>query len=304
MKINCLTLAAAVLTFASVTFAQSSGIRKVDFKNFNYVNFCIGNHPFLALDAKTVRLRNGHAEQGDSSNFTDLGAVEYVDMNGDGTEEAYVLIKGQTSGSSNGYVAAYVFGYQRDRARPLWSKCEENSESELKGRTIIFTSPEWRKNDAHCCFSYVQTGTYGFKGGKVALLSLTHKKTGDDRPAKVEPTIEELATSLAKAFTSQTLGSLDSGQAHVGPIMVTIEHSLGGRSNKRSFSSFKHLSAWLMRGRREANLVADAVKSCKSGTCTYTDAGMLHNSLYLRRMTYGTAKGRPYIKTVYFVDGD
>ena len=258
----------------------------------------------MAVSVKRLILLNGHAEQGDSSNFTDLGAVNYVDFNRDGKDEAFVVINGQTSGSSNGYVAAYVFAYQNGRAKQIWSKCEESSSSELKGRSIVFISPEWRKNDAHCCFSLISTGTYGWKGSKIALLSLTHKKAGDEHPADAEMTIEQLAAKVSDGFTSRSMGSLDAGRHYVGSMIVRVEHSLGNRPETRRFTTFKAAGAWLMRNRREANLVAGDLTLCKRGICTYADRGMLHNTLYLQKITYGLAKGRPYIKAIYFIDGD
>lgn len=304
MKLQRLSLVIIVLTFAGLCFGQSAGIKKVDFKNFNYGQFCTGPHAFLVVNRTRLVLRNGHAEQGDESNYTDLGPVEYVDLDRDGKDEAFVVIKGQTSGSSNTYLAAFVFAYKNGKASSIWSKCEENSMAKLDGRTVVFTSPEWTKKDAHCCFSYVRTGTYGFKGAKFTLISSKSEKSGSGAGADERETIEDLAKRVSAAFTSRNLSSLDEGKPYAGSIAFSIEHSIADGTDRKSFTSFKSAAAWLMRRRRETNLQAGELTACKKGTCTFAENGMLHNSLYLRNITYTSAKGSPYIKTISFVDGD
>jgi hypothetical protein len=175
LKIKFVLLATLFLAFSSTGFSQSktsSGIRKVDFKNFNYGRLCPGVHKFLPLEpGDRLVLRKGHAQLGDEMNYADLGSVEYVDFDGDGKEEAFIVINGQTSGSSNTFRAAYVFAYGSGKARQIWAKCEENSDAELKGRSILFTYPEWVGNDAHCCPSYFTTDTYLWKGAHFARIS-------------------------------------------------------------------------------------------------------------------------------------
>lgn len=176
-------MTALLLAFSSIGFAQSkttSGIRKVDFKNFNYGRLCPGIHKFLPVEASDrLVLRNGHAQLGDEMNYADLGSVKYVDFDGDGKEEAFVVINGQTSGSSNTFLAAYVFAYRNGKARQIWTKCEENSNAELKGRSILFTYPEWVGNDAHCCPSYFTTDTYLWKGSRLARISKKRKASSN-----------------------------------------------------------------------------------------------------------------------------
>ena len=155
---------------------ETSDIRKVDFKNFNYGPLCPGYHKFLPVPADKLVLRKGHAQFGDDMNYADLGSVKYVDFDGDGKEEAFVVINGQTSGSSNDFRVAYVFAYRNGKARQIWTKCEENSTAVLKGRAILFTHPEWVGDDAHCCPGYFTTDTYGWRGSGLARLSRKRKK--------------------------------------------------------------------------------------------------------------------------------
>ncbi len=154
----------------------TSGIRKIDFKNFNYGRVCAGYHKFLPTEpSDRLLLRKGHVQLGDEMNYADLGSVKYLDFNGDGKEEAFVVINGQTSGSSNAFLAAYVFAYRNGSAKQIWSKCEENSAAELKDRSILFTYPEWVGEAAHCCPSYFTTDTYGWKNSGIARISKKRK---------------------------------------------------------------------------------------------------------------------------------
>ena len=71
MKFKCLFLIALLLTVASVGFAQSKtnsiyGIRKVDFKNFNYGADCSKTVP---LGVDNLVLKNGH--KGDDQAYAD-----------------------------------------------------------------------------------------------------------------------------------------------------------------------------------------------------------------------------------------
>lgn len=304
MKTRSIVLIFIILAFASLGFAQTkSGIRKVDFKNYNYGTFCGGPHKFLALTGSKLVLRRGHANQGDESNFTNLGSVRYIDLDGDGREEAFVIINGQTSGSSPVYVAAYVFGYQDGRAKQLWTKCEEYSVTELYGRTIVFTSPEWLKGDAHCCFSYISTTNYALRGGKVVLVSTTRKRRDAADVGKNEG-MDDLARELADAFAAGKLGRLDIEKPYQGRVMVKLNDSLGPTSHRKSFSSLKLANDWLKRGRPEINFNTARLEHCRAGVCTFAEIGLLHNNLYLRKLIYGNTKGRHYIKTIYILDGD
>ena len=180
MKVKYLFLVALILAVTSIGFAQSktestSGIRAVDFKNFNYGADC--NKTVLMPEDKLV-LKNGH--QGDDLAYSDLDSVKYVDFNGDGKEEAFVVIDGQTGGSQGVYVGAFVFAFQKGSAKKIWSMCFERSDAKLQGKTIIFTSPDWLKSDPHCCFSRIMTQTFAWKGSKIALISTKIRKNDNN----------------------------------------------------------------------------------------------------------------------------
>jgi hypothetical protein len=302
MKIRLLFLTLFLTAAASLAMGQRSGIRSVDLRNFDYGPLCAGRHQFLTVPSKRLVLKYGHASHGDAMNYADLGPVRYVDLDGDGREEAFTVINGQTGGSSNTYLAAYVFSYENRRARQLWTKCEENSAAMLDGRNVVFKSPSWAKGEAHCCFSHVNRDTYALRGGKVVLLSTKRSLNLADAPGHKDP--EQLATELAKAFAAADLGRLDKEKPYSGLVTVELAHSLRGRMQRKGFSSLKLANQWLKKGRPEVNFAERELDKCAKGLCTYKDLGLLHNNLYLQSFEYVLVKGRPHIKRIDILDGD
>jgi hypothetical protein len=130
-------------------------------------------------------------------------------------------------------------------------------------------------------------------------------------PCKKE-SVQDLAKQIAEAYERKTLSSLDVQKPYPGRVKIVIENSLGepddkGRFVIKSFTSLARAEAWLksrehdqMPGRESRPLVR-----CAKGVCTYNfDGGILHNHLYLKKISYGTRSGCPYIKTIYLLDGD
>jgi len=108
------------------------------------------------------------------------------------------------------------------------------------------------------------------------------------------------------------MGSLDADRPYVGRFTIRIEHSLADdddpqRFEVRRFSSFARAERWFksreiegMPGRHTRPVI-----KCAKGVCRYnSEGGILHNNLYLTKITYGIRNGCPYIKTIYILDGD
>lgn len=127
------------------------------------------------------------------------------------------------------------------------------------------------------------------------------------QPASKKDGIEQLVKSLSEAYAGKTLASLDAGKPYSGRVIVVIEHSIEDRSERRSFTSFRKVESWL-RSREIENMPArqtKELKHCRKGVCTYDfNGGILHNQLYLKKVTYSYSKGRYYIKTITLLDGD
>jgi len=179
-----LLLLMAILLWAPNVAAQTRGnkiaanIHNIDFKNFNYGRLCgVRDDSWVPIPNVRLVLRKGHQQYGDESEHVDLRSVKYVDFDGDGKEEAFVVIDGSTATAAGDvFLAAYVFVYRNGSARQIWSKCNEHSRAVLRGRSILFTYPEYVGEDAHCCPSYLTTKTYAWKGSTIALISKRRKK--------------------------------------------------------------------------------------------------------------------------------
>ena len=124
--------------------------------------------------------------------------------------------------------------------------------------------------------------------------------------------METLAKSVAEGYEQRKLRTLDTQKPLRGTFRIVIEHSLAeddapDRFVVRRFASLAKFEDWLKR-REHEKLPARSVrplKSCAKGVCTFDlDGGILHNNLYLKNMTYGVSHGCPYLKTLYFLDGD
>lgn len=132
------------------------------------------------------------------------------------------------------------------------------------------------------------------------ILAMTSLGYSQGRP---EP-VESLASRVSKAFKAKKLSTLDGGNFYSGRVKIVVVHSLDDNSDTKSFSSMKLAGDWLFRGGREVGVNAGNLQRCSNGACTFTINGMLHNNLYLKKVTYAYSSGRPIIKAVHFVDGD
>ena len=139
-------------------------------------------------------------------------------------------------------------------------------------------------------------------------LSLTIRAQS---PCKQQP-VAGLAKQIAEAYQGKSLSGLDARKPYRRTVRIVIEHSLGepddkGRLVSRSFSSLARAEAWLKKREHDEMPARESrpLQRCAKGACTYNfDGGILHNHLYLKKITYGTRSGCPYLKTIYLLDGD
>lgn len=135
-------------------------------------------------------------------------------------------------------------------------------------------------------------------------------------PAQAPPkrkTMAQLATALSEAYVAKSLGKLDAERALRGTLKLVIEHSLGeantpGRFETKRFQTFAQSEAWLRNRERDNRNLSRASRpllKCQRGSCAFDfEGGLLHNHLYLQKISYGYQNQRPYIKTIYLLDGD
>jgi hypothetical protein len=131
------------------------------------------------------------------------------------------------------------------------------------------------------------------------------------KPCKKQ-SIQDLVKAFAESFAEKKMDQLDANRPYVGTIRIVIEHSLADdndpkRFNVKRFRSFAAAEKWFksqeiegMPGRNTRPVI-----KCAKGVCSYnSEGGILHNNLYLTKITYGVRNGCPYIKTIYLLDGD
>ena len=125
--------------------------------------------------------------------------------------------------------------------------------------------------------------------------------------------IERLEEKFGIAYMNSALGSLDAEYPVFRKVKIVIEHSLAGDTDKdrfeiKEFKRFAQAERWLSSRQREDGTpfrIARDLRQCRNGLCTYNfDGGILHNQLYIKKIAYGYRNGRPYIKTIYLLDGD
>ncbi|HKP39265.1 MAG TPA: hypothetical protein VJT71_20575 [Pyrinomonadaceae bacterium] len=144
----------------------------------------------------------------------------------------------------------------------------------------------------------------------IALI-LSVSSLSNAKPCKKQ-SIQDLVKAFAQSFEEKAMGSLDADRPYVGTVRIVIEHSLADdndphRFNVRRFKSLALAEKWFktheiegMPGRNIRPLL-----KCAKGVCSYnSEGGILHNNLYLTKITYGIRGGCPYLKTIYLLDGD
>ena len=123
--------------------------------------------------------------------------------------------------------------------------------------------------------------------------------------------IDQLHQSVAEAYKTKTMRTLDEKKLIQGSLLVEIVHSLmegKGSLVRRRFKTFAQLDAWLKKreiGEGAPFRQVSKVVKCSKGHCEYNyDNGILHNQLYLHDIYYRFRNGRPYIVRIDLLDGD
>lgn len=155
---------------AVVAVGQRTGIRALDFRNFSY------KFEDYELPQDKLTLRNGRykAPGGGIPPIVsaNLVSVAYADFDGNGQEEAAVQIHVVVSGSAGSFENYMVFAYRNGAAQEIFRESrEQGKRMNVVGRTITFSGPFWRDNDAHCCPSALATESYAWRGSKFVRTS-------------------------------------------------------------------------------------------------------------------------------------
>ena len=128
-------------------------------------------------------------------------------------------------------------------------------------------------------------------------------------------TIEKLEDVFSTAFGLDTLETLDAKYPHHGRMKVVIEYTsiepeikvfktFGGVGRcLRSMETDSMPTETGLNIKLPMRLVMPLV-GCKRGLCTYDfNGGILHNRLYIKKISYAYRNKRPYIKTIFLLAG-
>ncbi|MDT4967322.1 MAG: hypothetical protein QOJ64_2059 [Acidobacteriota bacterium] len=149
-------------------------------------------------------------------------------------------------------------------------------------------------------------GLTGFAQSKTTSEARRAEPSRAHRSPQLQ-TIEALANAVARTWSEGLLRSLDSGRPYMGSVRVVVESQAGEPAMvwRKTFRTLAQVDRWF-KSRETADGPArnsGQLKRCSKGVCTFEQEGMLHNNLYLKKITYGMSKGRPYIKAIYIDDG-
>ena len=150
----------------------------------------------------------------------------------------------------------------------------------------------------------------------VTLILLIIPLPAQAQPPSKRLTIEKLVDAFEIAFGMDNLGMLDAKVPNPVKMRVEIEYQTIGPEIK-VFRTFGEIGRWLRSRQTDgaAKVDGQTVKfpitvvlprvGCKRGLCTYDffDGAMRHNHLFIKKISYGYRKGRPYLKTIYLLSG-
>jgi hypothetical protein len=149
-------------------------------------------------------------------------------------------------------------------------------------------------------------GLTGFAQSKTISRARGAEQSRAHRSPQTQ-TIQELAKAVATAWGEGNLGSLDAGRPYVGSVKVVVEGTVGEPPMiwRKTFRTLAQVDRWF-KGRERADGPGRNIgqlQQCSKGVCTFEQEGMLHNNLYLKKITYGMRRGKPYIKAIHIEDG-
>lgn len=155
------------------------GIRSVDFRNFTYrrEGKSGSNIWQSSVEAKTIVLRKGRnmvkGEYTEGEYGSELNLLRYIDFDGDGKEEAFVVIyTSQEVAGAYWEQDYFVFTYRDGAPIQIFHEyAYKPSGVRITGRSIVIDMPFWRENDPHCCPSAIETSIYRWRGAGFARAS-------------------------------------------------------------------------------------------------------------------------------------
>jgi hypothetical protein len=158
-----------LLSRSTPTVAQTkNNIRSVDFYNFTYE---LDPHNKIALRKGLSRdetLPHLFSEER-------LLSLRYVDLNGDGKEEAVIAIRDLEPGSMPISMDYFVYDFYKGSARQIFHESREGPKGLcIRGRSLIISAAAWTDDHVrvpHCCPEYSETTIYQLRGSRFVITS-------------------------------------------------------------------------------------------------------------------------------------
>ena len=134
----------------------------VDFRNFDY-----GSPP----GDNRIVLYGGRSKDRTFGRIDNrLAAVRYADFDGDGKEEAVVVITTDLFGSGGYDKHYYVFAYRAGAPRKIFQEHRQQGRGlRIKRGALIIVAPYWDNPIPHCCPRYIETTAYRFNGSRFVV---------------------------------------------------------------------------------------------------------------------------------------
>jgi hypothetical protein len=166
---------------AKVSVEAQNLIRKIDFKNFTYEPFCIGD------EKRKITVKNGEytLNKGDDRLYFTVTNVTYGDLNGDQIEDAMVLTSCNTGGTGQ-FSEGFIYGV-KDGKPELLSNIEGGDRAygglrsaKAENGLLVVERNDAGENGASCCPEFVVTSKYKLEGK-------TLKQVGGDTKRELYP---------------------------------------------------------------------------------------------------------------------
>jgi len=173
----------AISIFAASAFAQSD-VRKVDFRNFAYMAYCLGDKP-QRITVKDGEYSKEMQEDGYVDRFYfQVFATAFGDVNADGQDDAIILTVCNTGGTGNfseGMVYSMKAGKPALVARiPGGDRAAGGLRSaRVEKGLLVVESNEEGEQGGLCCPEFILTNRYKVVGGKLQQQGKTIKESVD-----------------------------------------------------------------------------------------------------------------------------
>jgi len=150
---------------AKVSVEAQNLIRKIDFKNFTYEPFCIGD------EKRKITVKNGEytLNKGDDRLYFTVTSVTYGDLNGDQIEDAMVLTSCNTGGTGQ-FSEGFIYGI-KDGKPELLSRIEGGDRADgglrsakVENGLLVVERNGAGPNGGACCPEFVVTSKYKLEG--------------------------------------------------------------------------------------------------------------------------------------------